>query len=172
MTTLEAAAHKEVAYLKQYGQPLLPMRRERRPSYQYQPQSPSSHIENLERYLAITSSLVPRDLALSKFCIRHPDLQPNNIFVSRSPDSNCKISGLFDWQHTSILPMFLLAGIPQRLQNYGDPVSESMTLPSRPENFDQLSEAKRGFEEYLYRCRLVHYHYVSSTKNCNPEEKY
>lgn len=164
---LATAAHKEIAYLKHFGQPLLPLRRERRPAYKYQPQSPSYHVENLERYLAITSSLVPKDPALSRFCIRHPDLQPNNIFVSRSPDSGCKVVSLFDWQHTSILPMFLHAGIPQQFQNYGDSVSESVTLPSLPENLEELSEVERANEEYLYRCRLVHYHYVTSTKECN-----
>ena len=143
------------------------MRRERRPSYKYQPQSPTEHVVNLERYLGITSSLVPRDPAFSRFCIRHPDLQPNNIFVSRSPDSGCKVVSLFDWQHTSILPMFLLAGVPQRLQNHGDGVSQSMTPPSLPENLDRLSRAERASEEYLYHCRLVHYHYVTSTKECN-----
>jgi hypothetical protein len=53
-----------------------------RPSYQYQQQLPSSHVENIERYLGIMSSLVPRDPTLSRFCIRHPDLQQNNIIVS------------------------------------------------------------------------------------------
>ncbi|KAF8189311.1 kinase-like domain-containing protein [Pholiota molesta] len=51
---LAAAAHKEIAYLKHFGQPLLPMRRERRPGYKYQLQSPSYHVENLERYLSIS----------------------------------------------------------------------------------------------------------------------
>ncbi|KAF2459141.1 kinase-like domain-containing protein [Lineolata rhizophorae] len=152
---LAAPAHKEIAYLKRFGQPLLPLRRERRPSYKYQPQSPSYHVENLERYLSITSSLVPKDPALSRFCIRHPDLQPNNIFVSRSPDSGCDVVSLFDWQHTSILP------------NHGDSVSQSMMPPSLPENFNELRGAKRASEVYLYRLRLVHYHYVTSTKECN-----
>ncbi|KAF4566301.1 hypothetical protein EYR36_011718 [Pleurotus pulmonarius] len=164
---LAAAGQKEIAYLKQFGQPLLPLRRERRPSYKLQPQSPSDHVENLERYLSITPSLVPRDPALSRFCIRHPDLHPNNVFVSQSPDSGWKVVSLFDFQHTSILPMFLLAGIPQRLQNHADSVSQSMMPPSRPENIDEFGEARRASEEYHYRCRLVHYHYVTSTKECN-----
>ncbi|TBU26130.1 kinase-like domain-containing protein [Dichomitus squalens] len=164
---LIAAARKELAYLKQFGQPILPLRRERRPSYEYQPQSPSYHVENLERYLDVISSLVPRDPSLSRFCIRHPDLQQNNIMVSKSPGSDCKVVGLIDWQHTSILPMFLLAGIPQRLQNHGDSVSQAMTLPPLPENLDQLNGAERAREEYLYRRRLVHYHYVASTEECN-----
>jgi hypothetical protein len=128
---------------------------------------PSYHVENLGRYLDITSSLVPMDPSLSRFCIRHPDLQQNNIIVSRSPDSDCKVVGLIDWQHASILPMFLLAGVPQRLQNYDDDVSQSMTPPSLPENLDELNGAKRASEEYLYRRRLVHYHYVTSTEECN-----
>ena len=63
--------------------------------------------------------------------------------------------------------MFLLAGIPQHLQNYDDEVSQSMTPPSLPEDLDELSEARRDHEEYLYRCRLVHYHYVNNTRECN-----
>lgn len=63
--------------------------------------------------------------------------------------------------------MFLLAGIPQRLQNYADTASQSMTPPSRPENLDNMDEAQRDFHEYRYRCRLVHYHYVISTMEHN-----
>ena len=48
---LVSAARKELAYLEQFGRPLLPFRRERRDGYQYQEQSPSDHIENLNRYL-------------------------------------------------------------------------------------------------------------------------
>jgi hypothetical protein len=145
----------------------LPFQRIRREGYRYQEQSPSDHIENLDRYLLIASSLVPRDPALGHFRIRHPDLQQNNIIVSRSPDSNWRVVGLFDWQHTSILPPFLLAGIPERLQNYDDPVSQSMTRPSLPENLDDLDETEQSRAKELYRRRLVHYHYVKNTEECN-----
>ena len=57
---------------------------------------------NLNLYLLIVLSLVPRDPALSRFCIHHPDLQQSNIVVSRSPDFDCQVVGLLDWQHTSI----------------------------------------------------------------------
>ena len=153
--------------MKWFGQPILPLRRERRPSYKYQQQLPSYHVENLKRYVDIASSLVPRNPSLSRFCIRHPDLQQNNIIVSRSPDSDCKVVGLIDWQHASILPMFLLAGVPQCLQNHDDGVSQSMAPPSLPENLDKLNRAERSGEEYLYRRRLVHYHYITSTEECN-----
>lgn len=139
----------------------------RREGYQYQEQPPSNHVENLDRYLLIASSLIPRNPALIHPRIRHPDPQPSNIFVSRSPDSNLHVVGLIDWQHTSILPSFLLAGIPQRLQNYDDPTSQSMTRPSLPENFGDLDENQQSREEELYRRRLVHYHYTKNTEEYN-----
>ena len=72
--SLEAPALKELAYLEQFGQPLLPFRRERRPGYKYQKQLPSDHL-NLNRYLLIAPSLVPTNPRLRQFCIRHPDFR-------------------------------------------------------------------------------------------------
>lgn len=160
-------AEKELAYLRRFGQPLLPFQRVRREAYKYQEQPPSDHIENLDHYLLIASSLIPRNPALDHFCIRHPDLQPSNVIVSRSPDSNLHVVGLIDWQHTSILPLFLLTGIPQQLQNYDDIGSQSMTRPSLPEKSDALDETQQSGEMELYRRRLVHYHYVKNTAEYN-----
>ena len=145
----------------------MPFQRVRREAYKYQEQPPSDHIENLERYLLIASSLIPRNPALSHFRIRHPDLQPSNIIVSRSRDSHLHVVGLIDWQHTSILPLFLLNGIPQQLQNYDDIGSQSMTRPSLPEKLDDLDETQKSEEMELYRRRLVHYHYVKNTEKYN-----
>ncbi len=161
---LVSGAHKEVAYLEQFGQPLLPFQRTRREAYQYQEQSPSDHIENLNRFLLISSSLIPKDPAFCQFRIRHPDLQHSNIIVSRS---NCQVVGLLDWQHASILPLFLSAGIPDRLQNYNDPTSHYMMPPSLPENFEDLNEIEQNRARELYYDRLTHYHYVKHTEECN-----
>ena len=145
----------------------VPFQRVRREGYKYQEQPPSDHIENLDRYFLIASSLIPRNPALGHFRIRHPDLQPSNIIVSTSPDSNLQVVGLIDWQHTSILPLFLLTGIPQQLQNYADIGSQSMASPSLPEKLDDLDETQKSKEMELYRCRLVHNHYVKNTEECN-----
>jgi len=161
--------HKELAYLEQFGQPLLPFQRMRRKGYRYQEQLPSDHIENLDRYLLIASSLVPKDPALGHFRIGHPDLQQKNIIVSRSPDSNWQVAGLIDWQHASILPLFLLAGIPESLQNYGDTISQYMTRPSLPENLDDLDETEQIQAKKLYRRRFDHYHYVKNTEEYNKD---
>ena len=69
-----SARRSNPQYLERFGQPLLPFRRERWERYQYQELSPSDHIENLNRYLLIASSLVPRNPALRHFHIRHPEL--------------------------------------------------------------------------------------------------
>ncbi|TBU29340.1 protein kinase subdomain-containing protein PKL/CAK/Fmp29 [Dichomitus squalens] len=164
---LAAPAYKELAYLERFGRPLLPFQRWRREAYRYQEQPPSDHIENLNRYLLIALSLVPKNPALGRFCIRHPDLQPGNIIVSRSADSTWRVVGLLDWQHAPILPLFLLAGLPQRFQNYDDPVSQYMTQPSLPKDFDDLSESKKSGAKEVYRRRLVHYYYVKNTVEYN-----
>ncbi|KAJ7202551.1 protein kinase subdomain-containing protein PKL CAK Fmp29 [Mycena pura] len=159
---------KELAYLRKFGRPLLPRERARRYIYGYEEQQPSDHIENLGRYLDITPSLVSRDQARDYFCIRHPDLQPSNIIVGRSPDSKSYVVvGLIDWQHTSILPLSLHAGIPQQLLNYDDAGWELMTPPSLPENLDDLNETEQGREKELYCYRLIHYHYVKNTEKYN-----
>jgi hypothetical protein len=53
--------------------------------------------------------------------MRHPDLSPSKIF---SPDSG-NITGVIDWQHATVLPIFLQAKIPKHFQNYGDDESEN-----------------------------------------------
>ncbi|OSD00092.1 hypothetical protein PYCCODRAFT_1371751, partial [Trametes coccinea BRFM310] len=78
-----------------------------------------------------------------------------------------QVVGVLDWQHAAILPMFLLAGIPGPLQNYGDPISEYMVPPSLPSNLADMDESGRIRAEELYRRRLVHYHYVKSTEKYN-----
>lgn len=55
--------------------------------------------------------------------MRYPGFQPNNILVSETNE----IVGLIDWQHCSILPLGLAAGIPKHFQNYGDLDSEELT---------------------------------------------
>lgn len=105
------------------------------------------------------------DSTLTRPTLRHPDLQPNNIFVSEKLD----ITGLIDWQHCAILPLFLQCGIPNSLQNHGDSVSESLTLPELPPGFDDLSDDEQFQEVLLLRRRQLHYFYVATTAELSPE---
>jgi hypothetical protein len=131
------------------------------------------HIKNLELYRRIVPLLVPEQASFRAFGIRHPDLHPDNVMLSTSPESpgsdRWKIVSLLDWQHAVILPHFLLAGIPGSLQNYDDPWSWSQTLtpPSLPENVVKLEKSDLLKVYERYHARLVHFHYVESTKELN-----
>lgn len=164
MAVVEAGARKEVAHLTSFSRPLHPYQRLRREIFDHQKQSPSVHLTNLGTYLKIAPYLVPASKGdLTRPTLRHPDLQPNNIFVSKDLD----ITGMIDWQHCAILPLFLQCGIPNSLQNYGDSVSESLTLPELPPSFDDLSEGEQFKEVLLLRRRQLHYFYVAKTAQLN-----
>ncbi|KAG6851918.1 hypothetical protein C0991_004974 [Blastosporella zonata] len=165
---LAAVARKEIAYLERFGQPLLPFRRGRREAYKYEKQSPLDHIKNLQRYLLMAPFFIPNNQSLQAFCIRHPDLHPSNVMVSTSPDSGqLEIVSLIDWQHAPILPRFLLAGIPYRLQNYDDPESQKLIPPSFPPNADKMEESELMQAVELYYARLIHFHYAKGTEELN-----
>lgn len=121
---------------------------------------------NLEKYPQVTPHLVPHNHpALHRPVLRHPDLQPNNICIS----DQLEITGLIDWQHSTVLPLFLQCGIPKSLQNYGDGISESMQNPSLPSNFDELEEMQQLQQAELFRRRQLHYLYVKMTADMNFE---
>ncbi|KAI4948102.1 hypothetical protein J4E91_006095 [Alternaria rosae] len=161
---LIAGAKKEIAYLTKFGRPLHPFQHLRREIYNYQKQSPLDRLESLDKYLRIAPYLIPHDNeALTRSVLRHPDLQPNNVFVS----DKLEITGLIDWQYCAIRPLFLQCGIPNSLQNYGDNVSESLTVPELPPDFDDLSESKQFEQVVLLRRRQLHYFYVAMTEKLN-----
>ncbi|KAI4609381.1 hypothetical protein J4E80_008631 [Alternaria sp. BMP 0032] len=164
-SALIAVAKKEIAYLTKFGRPLHPFQHLRREIYNYQKQSPLDHLACLEKYLRIAPHLIPHDNeALARPTLRHPDLQPNNIIVS----DKLEITGLIDWQHCAILPLFLQCGIPNSLQNYGDAVSESLEVPELPPNFEDLSEREQFEQAVLLRRRQLHYYYIAKTAELNP----
>ena len=116
-------------------------------------------------YLRIAPDLVPKhDDDLTRPSIRHPDLQPNNVFVSQ----DLEITGLIDWQHCAILPLFLQAGFPGSLQNYDDAVSESLENPRLPADFDEQDEAEQLKQVLVLRKRQLHYNYVKETMRLCP----
>ncbi|KAH7082398.1 kinase-like domain-containing protein [Paraphoma chrysanthemicola] len=147
-----------------FGHPVHPFHRLHRELFDYQKISPSEHVRNLHKYLQAVPYITPNDdVALTRPTLRHPDLEPNNVFVS----DDLSITGLIDWQHSAILPLFLQCGIPNSLQNYGDSSSESLTPPELPGNFDNLDENKQFEEVLLIRRRQLHYFYVATTAKLN-----
>lgn len=95
--------------------------------------------------------------------LRHPDLNPRNIFVDR----DLQISSLIDWQHCSAVPLFLQAGVPDSFANFGDEDSVRLKKPQLPENLSSLSEADRSETIERYRKRHLHFYYFGGAHKFN-----
>ncbi|KAF2500404.1 kinase-like protein [Lophium mytilinum] len=123
-----AVGKKELAWTERFAKP----RRHYEPLYRqvhgYDKLPYKPHIEALHKYLEMAKWLgYPEENYLNRPVLRHPDLSMSNIRVSKS----LEIAGLIDWQHATILPLCLAAGIPRDFQYFGDPDSERMKPPSK-----------------------------------------
>ncbi|RMZ68811.1 phosphotransferase enzyme family [Pyrenophora seminiperda CCB06] len=136
LRALRAPAEKELTWIREHGKPRYPCRRQYREAFNYMKQDPIVHAESLQRYLHVAPHLIPTSPELNFPVLRHPDMQPNNIFISE----NYRVTSLIDWQHATALPTFLAAGIPNSFQNYGDAESRFFAPPRLPTNLDSLSE--------------------------------
>ncbi len=125
---------------------------------------PKVQLNSLSDYLSIISCLVPDEEKLNRHVIRHPDLSPQNIFISESGD----ITGIIDWQHCVVLPLFLQAKMPHHFQNYGDEYSENFQPPKLPANFETMTDDEKEKERELYRRRQLHFFYLGFTSHNNP----
>ncbi|KAF2726659.1 hypothetical protein EJ04DRAFT_452903 [Polyplosphaeria fusca] len=160
---LEAVGHRELAWLQKFGKQRFPREPLYREFYGHQEVDPQLQVDSLRDYLKVAPHIIPENPELCQPTIRHPDLSPNNIFVSESGD----ITGVIDWQHSTILPMFLQAKIPKHFQNYGDDDSENFRRPELPTNFEFLEESEKANELELYRRRQLHYFYLGFTSTNN-----
>ncbi|RMZ77268.1 hypothetical protein DV738_g4502, partial [Chaetothyriales sp. CBS 135597] len=162
---MEAVARKELAWLRQFGRPRFPFHRHHREFLDYKKSSPDEHIKHLEMYLQVSSHLVPKaQPALLRPTIRHPDLQPHNIFVS----DDLSIVGLIDWQHSSVLPLFLQAGVPKYWQNPSSDEPVVIEKPSLPPNYESLDKAEQARAMDIYRQKQSHLMYLGYTSKFNP----
>ncbi|GLA41371.1 phosphotransferase enzyme [Aspergillus niger] len=163
-----AAGERELTWAKAYAKPRLPYERLYREIYKFKCVSPDSHIAALVNYLKVVPSLDHTNkLSLDRPVMRHPDLQPNNILVSDKND----IIGLVDWQHCSILPLGIVAGIPAHFQNYGDSESEMLKQPqlNLPSDYDSMSPSEQTSIKEIHRRRVVHFLYAALTKRLNQD---
>lgn len=152
-----------MTWLQKFGERRFPREPLYREFYGRQKVDPQVQMDNLADYLKVAPHIVPEGEELNQPTIRHPDLSPNNLFVSESGD----ITGVIDWQHSTILPMFLQAKIPKHFQNYGDDDSENFRPPKLPEHFDTMTESEKEKEMELYRRRQLHYFYLGFTNRNN-----
>ncbi|KAF7513613.1 hypothetical protein GJ744_008907 [Endocarpon pusillum] len=159
---LQAVGKREIKWLQKYGQPRFPQIPIYKALYQHKKSDPAVQIKALNEYLMISPHIVPDDPGFNRPTLRHPDLSPSNIFISKG-----EITGLIDWENTTILPLFMQAWIPGHFQNFGDEESENFRQPKLPANFRSLSPEEKEVEEELYRKRQLHFFYLGATSNTN-----
>lgn len=160
---LKAIGEREILWLRKFGEKRYPREPFYRELYGGQKVDPQVQISHLLDYLKVAPHLVPKAEQLNVPTIRHPDLSPSNIFISDSGD----ITGIIDWQHTTILPIFIQAKIPKHFQNYGDDDSENFRRPKLAEDFATMADSDKEAEIELYRRRQVHYFYLGYTSDLN-----
>ncbi|KAF1980114.1 hypothetical protein BU23DRAFT_2664 [Bimuria novae-zelandiae CBS 107.79] len=163
LRVLRSAAEKELAWLRTYGRPRFPFERAYRETSLYKKQEPKEHYKSLEEHLKLSPYFIPTHSKLNRSVLRHPDLQHNNIFISE----DFSITGLIDWQRSTILPTFLVAGIPKSFQSYDDEESLSFVLPKLPDHIDTVDEGCRARELEQFRRCHVHFFYLGFTRQLN-----
>ncbi|KZT25834.1 phosphotransferase family protein [Neolentinus lepideus HHB14362 ss-1] len=108
-------------------------------------QYPHLHLSLLDQFIAVAPFLVPQDLQLTKPTLWLHDVHLNNIFVSEEclSGGDVVITSVIDWQHISILPLYLQADIPV-LFRYSDgkllPAGDSEHFLRLPDNYDTLDD--------------------------------
>jgi hypothetical protein len=160
---MKSVGERELAWLQNFAKPRLPREPIYRAINDYKEASPNVQKQNLRDYLTLVPLVIPGQAEFNKPTIRHPDLSPSNIFISNSGE----ITGLIDWQHASVMPLFLQAKIPKHFQNWGDEDSENSRPPRLPENYEELDENEQSHALERYRRRQVHYFYVNYTNRHN-----
>ncbi|KAL9104654.1 MAG: hypothetical protein Q9163_000397 [Psora crenata] len=120
--------------------------------------SPKIYLDLLDKYQSVVPYLLPggQGNPLNRPTLRHPDLNPTNLFVSDS----CEVSCIIDWQHTSILPLLLTAGNPPLFENPDPGPPKGFEKPSLPENYDSLSSEEKVQADELHRQRMLFYLYM------------
>lgn len=82
-------------------------------------QVPQVHIHLLDQYDSIANYFIPSDERLLRPAPTLRDSNQGNIFLSSEAlerDGTVEISRIIDWQHTTILPLYLISLIPQFIE--------------------------------------------------------
>lgn len=125
--------------------------------FDYERVDPEQHVSSLETFLQVAPHLQLHETWLDKPVLRHPDLSMNNILI----DDELKISGIIDWQHASVLPLFLCAGVPKAFINDRTPLDDTSEQSSRfrtPKYDETRNETKTSYP------LTVHQRYINTTK--------
>ncbi|KAL4779756.1 kinase-like domain-containing protein [Aspergillus varians] len=153
---LQAVAQKEIAWIEQYGKPL-ELDFPHNGAFPGE-KHPKEYLHLLEKYLALVPYLLPQNSnsPLNRPTLRHPDLNPNNIFIS--PDSGA-VTCIIDWQYTTTEPRLLAAGYPATFKSPDSEPLKKLIEPTLPPEYDSLPLDQKAEADELHRRRLTFYYY-------------
>ncbi|KLO09778.1 hypothetical protein SCHPADRAFT_549770 [Schizopora paradoxa] len=104
---------------------------------------PQNHITALDDCLEAFSLAMPH--AYASPTIWHPDSHQGNLFVTRDEGKRYQLSGMIDWQFTSIGPFFHQVKTPNAFRYTGTRVEATRGTAEvdLPDNFDELPEDEK-----------------------------
>lgn len=108
----------------------------------------------------VASDLVPSadDEAAISNVLWHPDLHLDNVFVD--PDTH-EITSILDWQSACVAPLFYQSEVPRMFRHSGPVQEGGGVIPTRPENYDSLSEEEQKKVDNDLESQIMHMYYVT-----------
>lgn len=123
-----------------------------------EPEQPAEFLDPLEKYQMVTpyiSRYTGDPAGLDTPVLSHPDLHLGNLFVD--PATN-QVTSIIDWQGAAFSPLILQAEIP-RMVRHVELLEFGLTMPERPENYDDLDVAEQRAADGLYESALCQKYY-------------
>ncbi|EFQ99303.1 serine/threonine protein kinase [Nannizzia gypsea CBS 118893] len=155
---LQSIGQRELEWTQKYGNPM--MNDFPHNSLEGIPReiSHTVYIDLLRKYLLLAPYILPQDPTdpMNKPTLRHPDLNPSNIFVSEEGEITC----IIDWQYTTVLPLLLMAGNPPMFDNPDSEPPKDLKQPSLPPDYDTLSAEEKEYADELHRRRMLFWLYM------------
>ncbi|KAF3484064.1 uncharacterized protein GIQ15_03388 [Arthroderma uncinatum] len=120
-----------------------------------EPELPDDAISLLSRYIKVAPYLIPQENEGKANVLWHPDLHLDNIFVD---PTTCKITCIVDWQGAVVSPLFYRSCVPRMVRHNGA-VRDGWVVPTRPENFDTLTDDEKKIIDANLESETLHKFY-------------